>query len=83
MNELLDIAEKLQDTEATIREVKKAIAQGPPTPSIIATLETLEKRQGDLEARFAEAAAEHHLDVCSYRLFPDQKEGGKPRFTTQ
>lgn len=78
MSALLEITEKLQDTQAAIRQLEQAIARQAPTPSVIATLNSLQKRQGDLEARFAEAAAAESRDVCSYRLFPDQKEEAQP-----
>lgn len=78
MSALLEVTDRLQDTEAAIRQLEQAIAQQPPTPSVIATLHTLQKRQRYLEAEFSEAAAVQHLDVCSYRLFPDQKEEARP-----
>jgi hypothetical protein len=78
MSALLEVTDQLQETEAAIRQLEQAIAQQTPTPSIIATLSTLQKRQRDLEAQFNEATAEKHLDVCRYRLFPDQKENERP-----
>ncbi len=78
MDGLLEITEKLQDTEAAIVQLESAIALTPPPPSIIATLRTLEKRRYDLETQFAEAAALQHRDVCSYRLFRDQHEEERP-----
>lgn len=78
MSALLEVTTMLQDTQAAIRQLEQAIAQNPSPPSVIATLSTLKKRQRDLEAQFAEAAAEQYLDVCSYRMFPDQKEESQP-----
>ncbi len=78
MSVLLEITEKLQDTQAAIHKLEEAISRQPPTPSVIATLSTLEKRQRDLEAQFSELTADQHFDVCSYRLFPDHKEEDRP-----
>lgn len=78
MSAVLEISEKLQDTQAAIEQLESAIAQQAPTPSIIATLRSLKKRQYDLEAQYAEATANQFLDVCRYRLFPDSKEEERP-----
>lgn len=78
MDALLEITEKLQDTQAAIRTLEQTIAQEPAPPAVIATANTLRKRQRDLEAQFAQATADQFLDVCSYRLFPDQKEHDRP-----
>lgn len=79
MSALLELTEKLQDTQAAIHQLEEAISRQPPAPpSVLATLRTLEKRQRDLEAQFDELTTDLHLDVCSYRLFPDHKEEERP-----
>jgi hypothetical protein len=78
MSALLEVTAKLQDTQAAISQLERAMAQQPPTPSVFATLSTLEKRRRDLETQFAQITAEQFLDVCSYRLFPESKEQERP-----
>ncbi|HZH31349.1 MAG TPA: hypothetical protein VEY11_11360 [Pyrinomonadaceae bacterium] len=78
MSALLEITEKLQDTEAAIAHLEREIARQPTSPSVVASLASLRKRQRNLESQFADAAAQQHLDVCSYRLFPDEAEEERP-----
>lgn len=78
MSAILEITEKLQDTEAAIHQLEEAISHKTPTPSIIATLSGLERRQQDLQTQFERLTAHQHLDVCSYRLFPAHKEEDRP-----
>lgn len=71
MPELLEIAEKLQDTHAAVAQLEQTIAvKGDPPPSVLMMLGSLKKRQESLEAQFADAAGTEHLDVCRYELFP-------------
>lgn len=71
MPELLEIAEKLQDTHAAVAQLEQTIAvKGDPPPSVLMMLRSLKKRQESLEAQFADAAGTEHLDVCRYELFP-------------
>lgn len=71
MPELLEIAEKLQDTHAMVVQLEQTIAlKGDPPPSILMTLNSLKRRQESLESQFAAIAGTEHLDVCRYQLFP-------------
>jgi transcriptional regulator with XRE-family HTH domain len=78
MNKLLDIAEKLQDTQATISKAENALLEKQPTPSVLLALESLRKRQENLEIQFEKASLNRHLDVCDYRLFCDTTEAEQP-----
>lgn len=78
MSVLLEITEKLQDTQAAITRLENTAAHNPDSTSLLLTLGSLRKRQIDLETQFAEVTSTHFLDVCSYRLFSDNKEEERP-----
>jgi transcriptional regulator with XRE-family HTH domain len=78
MNKLLDIAEKLQDTQATISKAENSLLEKQPTPSVLLALESLKKRHENLEIQFEKASLDRHLDVCDYRLFCDTTEAEQP-----
>lgn len=75
MSALADLQEELRDVGAGIAHAEDALARSPESRSVLITLRSLQKRQRALEQRFLEAAQEHELDVCSYRVFCD---GGRP-----
>lgn len=56
-DELLDIREKLRDTENEIARSSDAIARHPNSPSLLAGERSLEKRKHRLEADLAAARA--------------------------
>lgn len=72
MSRLLEIQELLQDTGAAIARIEPSLAESPNRPSLLFTLQSLRKRQGQLEAEFLDAANQIGEDVCSYRLLPDE-----------
>ncbi len=74
MSDLLDIAERLQDTQATISKAENALAEKQPTPSVLLALNSLKKRQENLEIQFEKASLNRSLDVCDYRLFCETNE---------
>jgi hypothetical protein len=74
MPELLEIIEKLQDTQAALARVEESVAQNPNETSLILTFNSLRKRQQSLEEQFAEEASRQGIDVCSYRLFTGNNE---------
>jgi len=74
MADLLEIIEKLQDTQAAMARLQGSIAQNPDEQSLIPALNSLRKRQQSLEKQFAEAASRHEIDVCSYRLFTESQD---------
>lgn len=71
MSSFSEIRERLNDTNATLAQVEAALAANP-SPSLTSTARSLRKRRDHLEAEFLEAAEEVGVDVCSYRIFPDQ-----------
>ncbi|TXT38183.1 MAG: hypothetical protein FD138_464 [Planctomycetota bacterium] len=73
MSLLLDLQDKLRDTGALIAQHEKAMATSQ-SPSVAASLRSLQKRNRRLEAEFTEAAESAGVDVCSYRLFADNEK---------
>lgn len=72
MSRLLEIQERLQDTDAAIATMEKAIAEDPHSPSLQLMAASLQKQQRRIEAEFLAVAAEIGIDVCAYRLFGEQ-----------
>src|SRR5215469_10964227 len=73
--EILDLQAKLQDTNAAIAELERAVLRDPASMSLAANLRSLQKRHAMLEESFVSLANDLELDVCKYRLFP---EAGRP-----
>ena len=63
MIELLEIQQKLQDTQAAIAKTQKAISENPQTDSLIVNLRGLQNRSEYLEKEFLEAASRVEADV--------------------
>src|SRR5690348_5175997 len=80
MSAILEIAAKLQDTEAAIAALSRAAAQNPSEPSLMVTRASLLKRQRNLEEQFSHAAALNELDVCNYRTFKASDAENPPVF---
>ena len=72
MSELAEIQTKIQDTNAAIARLERMMVDGPNLPSLLANMRSLQKRYKKLESDFVTAADELGIDVCSYRLFPDE-----------
>jgi len=72
MSRLLEIQELLQETGAAIARIEPSLTQAPNRPSLLLTLQSLRKRQEELEADFLDAADQLGEDVCSYRLLPPE-----------
>src|SRR5579883_547787 len=75
MSDLLDIQEKLQDTNAMLAQVERQIAANPNIPSLLVNLRALHNRKRQLESQFDSAAAQVGIDVCRYRLLTE----GQPK----
>jgi len=73
MSRLQELQEQLQDTEAALAHLDRAIAEGP-SPSLGMAAASLQKRKRDLEADFFAAAKGLGVKVCSYRLFGDGQQ---------
>jgi hypothetical protein len=56
MNMLLDLREKLQDTHATMAQLRRALIASPDDDGLALMAESLAQRQEDLEAAFSRAA---------------------------
>ena len=55
-----------------VARAERTLAAHPDTPSVLATLRTIQKRRDNLEEEFSTVANELGLDVCSYRIeLPD------------
>ncbi len=78
MTRLLDTVNKLQKTNAVIRNLQDAVAKHPDTPSLVVNLRSLERRRRDLEMLFGRLTHEDLEDVCSYRIFSDREDGRIP-----
>lgn len=71
MSALLDVKEKLGETHAAIARLEQAAAEGPESPALLASLRSLRKREQDLETTFLKLTHQRSLDVCSYRIIPE------------
>jgi hypothetical protein len=78
MPRLLDLQSKLQDTNAAIAQLERALAHDPASKSLRVSMQSLQKRAHNLEADFHEAADLLGVDVCTYRLFTN---GLQPKVT--
>lgn len=72
MSVLLHIRESLQNTAAQIARLERNVAQNPDVPLLALELESLQRRKEKLEAEFLEVSNSAGVDVCSYRLLPEQ-----------
>src|SRR5437867_3375751 len=73
MSRLLDIREKLQDTSAMLAQLERDLARNPDdTRSLQLEVQSLEKRKRLLEEEMLAVTAEMGLEVCRYRIVPEQ-----------
>ena len=78
MTSLIDIQEKLLDTQAFIGHLEQRLIEYPHSDVLIDNLRSVQKRQRNLERDFAEEANKAGVEVCSYRLFTEE---GMPSIT--
>jgi len=71
-SELAEIQTKIQDTNVAIARLERMMVDSPDLPSLLANMRSLQKRYKKLQGDFLAAADELGVDVCSYRLFPDE-----------
>src|SRR5258706_520721 len=71
MADLLDILQKLKDTEAALARARGMVAKYPNRTTLQSTITTLQKRHRSLETLFGATTESEYLDVCSYRLIPE------------
>jgi hypothetical protein len=74
MADLLDVIQRLQETEAALTHLRGVAAENPHRPTLRTSIASLHKRYQSLERLFAALAAEQHLDVCSYRLVAEDNK---------
>lgn len=77
MTALVDIIQKISDTQAAMRKLEAAMAEHPSRLSLQATYESLQRRHENLEAKFLVVADLNYLDVCTYRV-TSEGDGGYP-----
>jgi hypothetical protein len=68
MSRLEELQRELQDASMAIAHAERTLVAHPQTPSVLATLRTIQKRRENLEEQFFVVANEMGLDVCSYRI---------------
>lgn len=74
MSELAEIQEQIQDTTAAIARTERMLVDSPELPSLLANMKSLQKRFENLQADFLTVARTLGIDVCTYRLFPDDQK---------
>ncbi len=73
MSELFSVQERLQEAGATIARLEASLVDHPATASLLANIRSLRKNRQLLEAQFLRAADDRGLDVCSYRMAPQDQ----------
>jgi hypothetical protein len=73
MSILLDIVQKLQDTQDAVRKARGVAARYPADRAVLVNLESLERRALSLEQTFLAEAHTDQLDVCTYRMFAEDR----------
>jgi hypothetical protein len=74
MSALVEIREKLQDTEAAVARAERSLAKNPNSTSAAIAIKSVLKRKEQLVEEFSEIAKENVLDVCSYRIFSENQD---------
>ncbi len=72
MSDLLDIQEKVQDTAAMLAQLERELARHPDALGLQLNITSLEKRKQKLETELFAATSAMGLEVCSYRIMPEQ-----------
>lgn len=77
MSRLVEIREQLQDTQAALAQLDRALAGEPlesAARSLLVTAVSLKKRRRELEQEFVGEANKRGIDVCTYRLFAEHSQ---------
>src|SRR5215469_13102325 len=74
MTDLLDLADKLQDTNAAIATMERALATAPTSEGAGIALRSLEHRRIVLEREFAKEANVQGIDIFRYSIARDEPE---------
>ncbi len=73
MSKLLELQEKLQETNAAIVQLEQALSNDPSSISLTRNLKSIQKRYDSLEADFLSEASKMEVSICKYRLFNDYR----------
>lgn len=73
MSEIVGIREKLQDTAAMLTAMEGDLARTPDAKALLLNFKSVEKRKKKLEDELAITAASLGLEVCSYRILPNEQ----------
>jgi len=73
MNELLDTRKKIENTNEALSRLSRMLRDRPDAPGLLANMQVLERTSRELEQEFSSAAKSMGLEVCTYRLFNDEK----------
>jgi hypothetical protein len=79
MSAIVELQQRIQDTIARIAEYEKAAALPRAPQSLFFGIRSLEKLKTELERDFARIAKDEELEICKYRLLPQQ--GTRPAIT--
>jgi len=71
MSALLEIQEKLLDTSAALSRLERLLVSHPHSEALLGNFRALRNRQRILEDAFLEEANKAEVDVCTYRIIPD------------
>jgi hypothetical protein len=78
MSDLIDLKYKLQDTHAAIARLRQASAARPEDRRLDLMLESLRLRESSLEDSFRKVANSQQLEICDYRLIPENLGNSLP-----
>jgi hypothetical protein len=68
MSRIEELQRELQEASMALAHAERTLAVHPDIPSVLATLQTIQKRKQNVEEQFFVVANEMGLDVCSYRI---------------
>lgn len=74
MSAILELQDRIQNTIALITQYEKAIAEPGAPSSLRVSIRGLQKLLASLEREFEKYAHEEELEICRYRLIPNQSE---------
>ena len=74
MNKLFEIQKQILETNGALAELEREIVKEPKSESLAAMAKSLEKRYIELEEAFSEEAESLGVDICAYRLLPEEEE---------
>jgi hypothetical protein len=76
MSAVVEVQERLQETIRLIMECERAAVRPNAPRSLLVQIRSLEKVKDSLEREFEKYAAAEELEICRYRLIP--QEGQRP-----